>query len=81
MRLLTSTMRWACLAACRSEPQMPQASVLTSTWPDARHRLGHRVDDDVAVAKDRGLHGRSSLKHDRLKWRYHPLPANFPLNK
>src|SRR6188768_2243256 len=24
-------MRWACLRACRSEPQMPQASVLTST--------------------------------------------------
>ena len=28
-------MRWACLRACRSEPQMPQASVLTSTCPAA----------------------------------------------
>src|SRR5450631_3282814 len=26
-------MRWACLRACRSEPQIPQASVLTSTCP------------------------------------------------
>src|SRR5216683_1314464 len=26
-------MWWACLRACRSEPQMPQASVLTSTCP------------------------------------------------
>src|SRR5712671_3233740 len=29
----SSTMRWACLRACRSEPQMPQASDLTSTMP------------------------------------------------
>ena len=29
----SSTMRWACLRACRSEPQIPQASVLTSTCP------------------------------------------------
>src|ERR1700716_4007223 len=28
-------MRWACLRACRSEPQIPQASVLTSTCPAA----------------------------------------------
>src|SRR6188472_3738083 len=28
-------MRWACSRACRSEPQMPQASVLTSTCPAA----------------------------------------------
>ena len=35
MRRLTSTMRCACLAACRSEPQMPQASILTSAWPVA----------------------------------------------
>ena len=28
-------MRWACLRACRSDPQMPQASVLTSTAPAA----------------------------------------------
>ena len=30
-----STMRGACWAACRSEPQMPQDSVLTRTWPAA----------------------------------------------
>ena len=35
MRRVTATMRWACLAACRSEPQMPQASILTRTWPRA----------------------------------------------
>ena len=29
----SSTMRWACLRACRSDPQMPQASDLTSTMP------------------------------------------------
>src|SRR5690242_18859784 len=28
-------MRWACLRACRSEPQMPQARVLTRTCPAA----------------------------------------------
>ena len=56
MRRLTSTMRWECLAACRSEPQMPQASTFTSTWSVRRLGLGHGVDDDVAAAEDRCLH-------------------------
>src|SRR5437763_1565967 len=33
MRRVTSTMRWACLAACRSEPQMPQANTFTTACP------------------------------------------------
>src|SRR6185312_6925833 len=37
---LISTMRWACLRACKSEPQMPQASVFTSACPAAGSGAG-----------------------------------------
>ena len=53
-------------AACRSEPQMPQASVRASTWPSAGTRIGDGIDDDVALAKDGGAHGCFPLR--RLLW-------------
>ena len=39
-RFATSTKASVYFAACRSEPQMPQARVRTSTWPSARTGSG-----------------------------------------
>ena len=50
-------MRCACLRACRSEPQMPQASDLTSTCPRPVW-VRASVDDDLAVPENRCAHRR-----------------------